>query len=75
MEESKAQLEAEKESATVAVQEVTDLIKWAEEFDKANTGTKHMILTRLIERINVGRDYEIEIKFRISVEQYMKIAA
>lgn len=44
-------MESEKESATAAAQEVTDLIKWAEEFDKANTGTKHMILARLIERI------------------------
>lgn len=30
---------------------------------------------RLVERIEIGGDYEIEIKFRISVEQYMWIAA
>lgn len=34
-----------------------------------------MIIARLVERIDIGRDYEIEIKFRISVEQYMRIAA
>lgn len=34
-----------------------------------------MIIARLVERIDIGHDYEIEIKFRISVEQYMRIAA
>ena len=30
---------------------------------------------RLVERIEINHDYEVEIKFRISVEQYMRIAA
>ena len=33
---------------------------------------KLMIIARLVERIDIGHDYEIEIKFRISVEQYMR---
>ena len=34
-----------------------------------------MIIARLVERIEINHDYEVEIKFRISVEQYMRIAA
>ena len=30
---------------------------------------------RLVEWIEINHDYEVEIKFRISVEQYMRIAA
>ena len=75
MEEAKARMQEEEENTTEAVQEVRDLISWAQEFDLANTETKHMIIARLIERIEIGRDYEVQIKFRISVEQYMKIAA
>ena len=37
--------------------------------------THTMIIARLVERIKINHDYEVEIKFRISVEQYMRIAA
>ena len=40
-------------------------------FDEANAETKHMIIARLVERIEINHDYEVEIKFRISVEQYV----
>ena len=75
MEEAKAKMEKEKDAAQNAAQEVADLLSWAETFDKANAETKHMIIARLVERIEINHDYEVEIKFRISVEQYMRIAA
>ena len=75
MEEAKAKMEKEKEAAQTATQEVTDLLSWADTFDEANAETKHMIIARLVERIEINHDYEVEIKFRISVEQYMRIAA
>ena len=71
MEEAKAKMEKEKDAAQTATQEVTDLLSWADTFDEA----KHMIIARLVERIEINHDYEVEIKFRISVEQYMRIAA
>jgi hypothetical protein len=73
MEEAK--MEKEKDAAQTATQEVTDLLSWADTFDEANAETKHMIIARLVERIEINHDYEVEIKFRISVEQYMRIAA
>ena len=75
MEEAKAKMEKEKDAAQIATQEVTDLLSWADTFDEANAETKHMIIARLVERIEINHDYEVEIKFRISVEQYMRIAA
>lgn len=75
MEEAKARMEKEKEAARDATQEVADLLSWADAFDEANAETKHMIIARLVERIEINHDYEVEIKFRISVEQYMRIAA
>ena len=71
MEEAKAKMEKEKDAAQTATQEVTDLLSWADTFDEA----KHMIIARLVERIEINHDYEVEIKFRISVDQYMRIAA
>ena len=75
MEEARAKMEKEKDAAQGAAQEVADLLSWADTFDEANAETKHMIIARLVERIEINHDYEVEIKFRISVEQYMKIAA
>ena len=34
-----------------------------------------MIIARLVERIEIGHGYKAQIKFRISIEQYMRIAA
>ena len=60
---------------TGTTREVTDLLSWAETFDEANAETKHMIIARLAERVEINHDYKVEIKFRIRVEQYMGIAA
>jgi hypothetical protein len=75
MDEVKQKMDEEKETSRAAAQEVNDLISWADAFDEASIETKHMIIARLIERIDVGRDYDIQIKFRISVEQYTGTAA
>ena len=40
-----------------------------------HTNLVGMIIARLVERIEINHDYDVEIKFRISVEQYMRIAA
>lgn len=74
MEEAKAKIEKEKDAAQNVTKEVADLLSWAKTFDKANAETKYMIIARLVEQIEINHDYEVEIKFRISVEQYMRIA-
>ena len=67
MEEAKAKMEKEKDAAQTATQEVTDLLSWADTFDEANAETKHMIIARLVERIEINHDYEVQIKFRIKI--------
>ena len=39
--------------------------------DKANTETKHMIMARLIERVDLGDGYKVHIKFKISLKQFL----
>ena len=53
----------------------SDLIEWADLFDKANKETRHMILARLIERVEVGAGYKVTVKFKITYEQFLGIAA
>ena len=74
MDEARVKMEKEKESSNGAAQEISDLVSRASEFDSASNGAKHRILARLIERIGAGRDCNVKIKYRISLEQYTKIA-
>lgn len=71
MENAEARLQTEKENAKEAKAQIDELLSWAECFDKTDVGTRHLIIARLIERVEVSSGYKIHIKFRISLEQFM----
>ena len=70
MEEAKAKMDKEKEQSKEAQCEIGDLVSWADAFDEADPETRKMIIARLVERIDIGADYSISIRFRISMKQY-----
>ena len=70
MEDAKAKMEQEKEQSKEARREIGELVSWAEAFDDAEPETRRMIIARLVERIDIGADYSISIRFRISMKQY-----
>ena len=70
MDDAKAKMEKEKAQSQEARREIGELISWADAFDEADHETRKMIIARLVERIDVGADYSINIRFRISVKQY-----
>lgn len=47
------------------------LISWADLYDSASMEAKKMIVSNLIDRVEVGRDYKLNIKFNISVSQFL----
>lgn len=44
---------------------------WAEEFDAAPLEIKRMILSQLIERVEVGRKYQVTIKLNMEYQQFL----
>ena len=70
MEDAKAKMEQEKKQRNEARREIGDLVSWAEAFDEVEPETRRMIIARLVERIDIGADYSISIRFRISMKQY-----
>ena len=46
---------------------------WAQVFDQAEPDEKKMILSRMIERIEVRRDYHITIRFYIAVNDFCDV--
>lgn len=48
-----------------------DVLHWAAMYDKADIPAKKMIVSRIIERVDMYRDYEIKITLNISIEQFL----
>ncbi len=71
MEDAKTCMETEKASAKAAKAQIDELLSWAACFDAADLGTKHMIVSRLISRIEVNSGDKVHIIFRISLNQFL----
>ena len=71
MEDAKTRMEAEKENAKATKAQIDELISWAECFEAADIGTKHLIVARLIDHIEVKTGYKVFIKFKISLKQFL----
>lgn len=70
LEQAKQKFESEKQSSCVANAKISELFSWAACYDNANTETKHMILSRLIDRVEVGSGYKVQIHFKVAFEQF-----
>ena len=68
MEDARTRMEAEKENAAATKAQIDELLSWAECFEAADIGTKHLIVARLIERVEVKTGYKVHIKFIISID-------
>lgn len=48
-----------------------DMLQWAYLYDNADIAAKKMIVSRIIDRVDMYRDYEIRITLNISIEQFL----
>ena len=63
--------QAEEERLMDKRDQFNQTLKWADMFDAAPRETKHMILASLIDRVEVGSRYRIEIKFKLTARQFL----
>ena len=59
-------MQAEQENAKATKAQVDELLSWAQCFEKADIGTKHLIVSRLIEWVDVRTGYKVHISDRLS---------
>lgn len=64
-------LEKEEASKDGQAEKLKQILSWADMFEQANTETKHMILAKLIERVDVSANGQIQIKFRLTAKEYL----
>lgn len=48
-----------------------DMLEWAFAYDKASMSAKKMIVSHLIDRVYVFSGYRLQIKFNMSIEQFL----
>lgn len=51
-------------------EEYDKIMSWADLYAGSSIEGKKMILRQLIERVNIGKNFEIEVEFKISVTQF-----
>lgn len=68
-----SELENKQQYLTAIKINYENLINWSEIFQNSNSETKKMITAYLIESVKVSRDYELDIKFNLSYEQFFII--
>ena len=51
------------------------MLTWVERYDKATVEAKHMIIASLVDRIEIGENYEVHIQFKVSAEQFIRQTA
>ena len=70
LEQAKEKAADLKNSAVAVQKEYDKIMSWADLYAGSSIEGKKMILRQLIERVNIGKNFEIEVEFKISVTQF-----
>ena len=54
-------------------QKYDEVISYAQMYEFAEFETKKMIISTLIERIEVSRDYQVKVTFNVTLEQFLEM--
>lgn len=68
-----AELEETVQSASQVLREYDQLMGWAEMYDNCTFEAKKMIVVQFVKAVHVRRDYEIDIEFNVSFEEFQAL--
>lgn len=71
MEKSKTRVDAEKNQKRSNEIRVDEILTWASRFEDASYEAKHMVIAELFDRIEVKKNYEITIYWRMTADQFL----
>ncbi len=71
VDEARAKLDQDKKNRKATEARIEQFLTWAECYDKADYERKHMIIAALIDRVEVGRGYEVSIHFKVMAEEIL----
>ena len=67
------ELEETLHDASQVLQEYDQLVGWAEMYDNCTFEAKKMIVAQFVKAVRVRRDYEIDIEFNVSFEEFQAL--
>ena len=67
------ELEETLRDASLVLQEYDQLVGWAEMYDNCTFEAKKMIVAQFVKVVRVRRDYEIDIEFNVSFEEFQAL--
>ena len=73
IQETTTELEETLRDASQVLQEYDQLIGWAEMYDNCTFEAKKMIAAQFVKAVRVRRDYEIDIEFNVSFEEFQAL--
>ncbi len=68
-----AELEETVQSASQVLREYDQLMSWAEMYDNCTFEAKKRIVAQFVKAVHVRRDYEIDIEFNVSFEEFQAL--
>lgn len=72
LEAAKNELEEREESTSLIKQEYDQIMTWADLYEHCSLEAKKMIVLQFIKAIHVHRDYQLDIEFNVSFEEFQK---
>ena len=66
-------LEETLRDASQVLREYDQLVGWAEMYDNCTFEAKKMIVAQFVKAVRVRRDYEIDIEFNVSFEEFQAL--
>ena len=69
MQDAEQRLQAEDRYSQATQLEIEEIQSWAERYDEITPEAKHMVIARLVDRIEIGRGYKVHIKMKVALEQ------
>ena len=70
MDTADLELKALLETSKNRKREYDRLLSWADLYDKSSFAAKKMIVSQFIKAVRVGRNYNIEVDFNVSFEEF-----
>ena len=71
VEEAKARVEADAKNRKITEAQVEQFLTLAEKYDKVSFEAKHLIIAALVDRVEVNKNYEVKVFFKVSAKQFL----
>ena len=75
IEEAERQMNAAEQNARVTKSEIDEILSWVDRYDEISVEAKHMVISRLVDRIEVGNGYKVNIRLKVALEQLIEKTA